>query len=160
MDRDIRALAFSPDGKTLAVGSNELLLWDVECRKVAAKLEGHTGGVSALAFAADGKTLVSGGRDGKVLVWDVAGRRVRTTIEVQQSGGKGVRCVAVTSDGKRVASGSGAPNVATLWDAGTGKARATLNHTSPVKSLSFSANGLLLATVDAKAHLWELKPGQ
>src|SRR5439155_14768687 len=66
-------LAFSPDGKLLAAGYDELvLLWDVATGKERATLSGHRGAVQAVSFSPDGKRLLSQSEDGTALVWDVA----------------------------------------------------------------------------------------
>ena len=55
-------LAFSPDGRTLALGGTEITLWDVRTGKKTGTLRGRiTGGFARLAFSADGKTLTSVG---------------------------------------------------------------------------------------------------
>ena len=56
---DIRAAAFSPDGKTLATARADIRLWNVATGQLMVVLEGHTGEVSSLAFANDGRTLLS-----------------------------------------------------------------------------------------------------
>ena len=69
----ISAIAFSPDGRTLATGSldHSIRLWDFEKRERVATLHGHLTEVWALAFSPDGQTLASGGKDGEVKLWPV-----------------------------------------------------------------------------------------
>jgi WD40 repeat protein len=62
-----KALAFTPDGKTLASGGDEIVLWNVAQGQELMALAGNTGSIFSLAFSPDGKTLAAGGlqRDGK-----------------------------------------------------------------------------------------------
>ena len=91
--RPIDALAFSPDGKTLAcgdlaavrndgagppVGASTIRLWDTATGRPLRKLKGHTGNVTALVFSPDGRTLVSTSHDATIRFWDPAtGKEMR-----------------------------------------------------------------------------------
>ena len=67
-------LAWSPDGRTLAVGDRNIQLWEVATLKVRREFTGHEGQIRALAFSPDGRLLGSGSADTTVLIWDVWGR--------------------------------------------------------------------------------------
>ena len=62
----VESVAFSPDGHTLAAGSEDhtVLLWDLhdpaQPRQIGNPLTGHTGAVNTLTFTPDGHTLASG----------------------------------------------------------------------------------------------------
>jgi len=74
---NLTAVAFSPDGKTLAAGtgSGSVQLWEVLTGAERRRFAGHDGWVGSVAFAPDGRVLASGGHDTTVLLWDVTGRR-------------------------------------------------------------------------------------
>jgi len=69
----VGSVAFSPDGRTLASGSedNTIKLWNVATGKNTATLKGHTDIVWSVSFSPDGKTLASGSSNNTVKLWDV-----------------------------------------------------------------------------------------
>lgn len=68
-----RCVAFSADGRRLAVGANDglITIWDLASKEEVATLAGHTRTVLALSFLPDGDTLVSVGVD-QIRVWRAA----------------------------------------------------------------------------------------
>lgn|GEM_PF-6632190 len=64
-------LAFSPDGKVLAAGSNYnyIVLFDTSTWKELKTLKGHNKEVNSISFSPDGKTLASGSSDGTIRFW-------------------------------------------------------------------------------------------
>ena len=71
---DLSVLAYSPDGKTLAMGGlNAVELWDIAQFGFRDDFAGRARGgeVDRLVFSPDGKTLVSAGTGATVMFWDV-----------------------------------------------------------------------------------------
>jgi RNA polymerase sigma factor (sigma-70 family) len=69
------SLAWSPDGRVLALGTSdgEIVLVELASGQVRRRLAGHHSYVRSLCFSPDGKTLASGSADTTALVWDVVG---------------------------------------------------------------------------------------
>jgi hypothetical protein len=74
LDEDCRntTLAFSPDGRFLALGTRwgTVVLWELASRRPLTVLEGQLGGIYALAFDAKSGLLASGASDGTIVLWD------------------------------------------------------------------------------------------
>lgn len=68
----VSAIAFSPDGKTIAGGSDEGTIWlrRLDTGRIRHFPPIHTQHVLSVAFSPDGKTLASWNANGTILLWD------------------------------------------------------------------------------------------
>jgi ATP-binding cassette, subfamily B, bacterial len=95
------ALAWSPDSRTLALGSNDktVRLLDTTTGRVT-DLSGHTGEVFQVAWSPDGSTIASGGNDETIHLWSAEGKPVASL-----TGTNGLLAtMAWSPDGKTLAS--------------------------------------------------------
>jgi hypothetical protein len=97
------ALAFSPDGKTIAFGDDDgfVRLWDASTREPVHQLRGGRVDVTAIAFSPDGKTIASGSDEGTVRLWDIS---TGTSVNVFPSLRGRVNTIAFSPDGKTLTS--------------------------------------------------------
>ena len=168
-------IAFSPDGKLLALGSfnDAIHLFNAQTFEPVQVSSGHTRNVSAVYFSNDGKTLRSLGMDNMVCSWDVASGEMKGRFSLP----KDTTCVSVRPPDGRYALCASAPDVETpFWDSkkkvppvkvvdlGTGKVISEVD--LPV-NWSFTATKVLwlrepeaLCLADGKARLFNYLTGE
>ena len=155
-----RALAWSPDGATLAVANGaSVRLWDWRADD-AQRLEEHMVDVRALAFDSSGRFLASaGGRrdsetlDLRILVWHVPSGMLEGVIEGH---GEVVHSLAFLSDSHELVAGTDSGQ---LWRAsaeGGAPQRIMRSHDGAVRDLAFASDGRLLsAGIDRRVIVWD-----
>jgi Tol biopolymer transport system component len=173
----VSSVAFSPDGKTLAVGDDDgdVYLWDVATARLTATLpDPASGGVNGVAFTPDGQTLAAADGNGSVYLWGVASARRTATVTLPAlpAGVSDVNSsalsVAFSRDGQTLAVGQNAHSTGSaggttyLWDVAarriTGALRDPIAISNGVVSVAFSPDGTTLAAGEGTGttYLWNL----
>lgn len=115
----IGSIAFSPDGKTAALGhdsSGKIVLWDMDTLSIRLVIESggqfsYAKGVLALAFSPDGKQVASlQAAEGRADIWDAASGELRLTIDGAQGVPQGL-AFDRSGSGNRLAVRSGSNQV-------------------------------------------------
>ncbi|MGH3772195.1 MAG: TIR domain-containing protein [Pseudonocardiaceae bacterium] len=165
----VRAVAFSPDGHTLATSSADqsVRLWNVadpaQPAPLGPPLTGHTNSVNAVAFSPDGHTLATGGTDKTVRLWNVTDATHPTQLSPPLTGHtNSVFAVAFSPDGHTLATG-GLDQAVRLWNVAdpahpTSLGPPLTGHTNAVNGVAFSPDGRTLATGsnDHTARMWNI----
>ena len=145
----VTSLAFSPDGKRLAVsGYHEILLFSADGTKLLNRFIGISERIQSIAFSPDGKRLAaaggSPGRFGEVQIWDVEKEDLIVSTPVTADTLYGV---SWSPDGSTVAFGC-SDNTVRAIDATTGKQTLQMGtHSDLILGTVFSRDGKHLASV-------------
>jgi WD40 repeat protein len=161
----IGAIAFAPDGKTLALGGERAhgapVLVDIASRAVTRPMAGgHDDGFGTLAFDREGKRILTAGNDRRAIVWDA--RTGAPLRELWHPEGNDT-VAAWSPDGAMVATAGGGGTVV-LWRVADGAlVRTVAADPEFVQAMAFSPDGTLLATAgsgDRFTTLWEVASGR
>jgi WD40 repeat protein len=183
----VSAVAFAPDGRTLATCTTEgdVKLWDVASGKEQHCLK-QSGFLLCLAFTPDGRTLATSwyemvgpdrraltppykpadvkGYRGGVKLWDVASGRERGVLKRKTP--RGVTHIALSPDGKTLAAvevwrgndGKQVKSGIVLWDVASGEVRGEIPDKNG--SLAFAPDGKTLAIAGQGVLLWDVGAGR
>lgn len=161
----VRALAMSPDKKTVAAAGEDRIiqLWDLDRAAPTTKLADHADWVIALAYSPDGKLLASGDYSGKVTLWEMPGGKKLTNVPAppmpppkEPPERIPATALAFSPDSKTLALGL-ASGVIHLINPADGKIlRSMTGHASAVTGLAFHPSGGVLASSskDRTVRLW------
>lgn len=160
----IIALAFSPNGRTLATGSwdGSVKLWEVQSGALlwhARRIKS----INCVAFAPDGSMLASGESDGTIQLWNTHNGAILQTLPHPHP----VYAVTWASDGHLLASGDFGGEIR-LWQMRPGEPEPAIcvqtipGHSNWVTGLAFAPDGSTLASAsfDRTVRLWNVQSGQ
>ncbi|GAW14635.1 hypothetical protein ANO14919_040380 [Xylariales sp. No.14919] len=163
----ILSMAFSPDGKVVALAPYEdgcVQLRSAETGALRQTLEGHGSSVVSVAFSSDGKTIAAGSwDDGAVqLLSTEAAISIQQPFEMRKDKSGMISSMALSPDGKVVATGSN-DHIVRIWSAETGSLQHTLKHDSggiERTEVLFSPNGKVVVSISRTARLWTVDTGE
>ncbi len=178
---DVRALAFTPAGKLVALGRfikkglvETIRLWDVASGEELRRLTGHQAGLGdyqaqqvhtvSLTVSPDRRWVAAGMSDHSIRLWDLTadtrGRPCRALVGHRSWPGP----LAFSPDGKRLASNSHDDRPIRVWDVATGAEQwRSARETTPPCDLAFSPDGRTLASGlldDHSVCLWDAATGE
>jgi WD40 repeat protein len=163
----IICVAMSPDGKTIASGSqdNTIKLWNAATGELLETLTGHHSAIIALAFSPDGKILASSSNhefnDGTIKLWDLNTRKLQKSLGASLVNLR-VGSLAFSRDQQYLASGhigfTAVDTAIRIWQIDRGKVAYTLKgHGWEVTAIAFSSDGRILVSggADSAIMIWD-----
>jgi PGF-CTERM protein len=149
----VQQIAWSPDGKLLAIATYHIYLYDAETFEQIYVFE-SVQWANSIAFSPDGQLLASATHE-SVKLWDVPGGGERLTL----AGSGDTKSVAFSPDDTVLATGTG--KTVKLWDVESGSELHTIPAGDPVNTVAFSPDGAVLASGGLRdVKLWNAATGE
>jgi RNA polymerase sigma factor (sigma-70 family) len=165
-DRELRGVAFTPNGKVLlSAGDRTLRWWNLDRRLQVrhAQVMPSLGEIVALALSPDGKTAATGTMAKAVHLWDASSGKMVRQLSGFRDPFTAWYNLAFSPDGKQLASG-GNGRAVHVWDVKTGDRlpRGLESQDGEIYSLALSRDGRTLASGsnDGTVWLWDLARGR
>ena len=171
---DIHALAWSPDGRKMAVAyeNNLVDIWDTVTENKLYQYQKHQGPVEGVSWSPDGKYLVSSSADGTAQIWSAAGTTKLTyqnhkEIDINSKHPR-LNRVQWSPDGNWIAScdQTGDPHATAtvqIWNPQTGNTFTTYReHKNGVHAAAWSPDSNYIASIgyDGTLRVWEALSGK
>jgi WD40 repeat protein len=156
----IMKLAFSPDNRQIVFAQYPSMLysWDILSGEVSS-MTGFSGGISDIAFLPDRHRVVTSGDDGAIRVWD--NQSNRQLAQPISKSGPGLK-LAVSPDGRRIATDGELSNGIRIWDLDSGQLIAhgeahPAQFRNYVFALSYSRDGrrVVSGSNDRTLQVWD-----
>lgn len=153
------ALAFAPDGKTLAAaGYHEITFWNPENGGLLSRLPTQSERIHEIQYSSDGKYLLHAGGTpgqlGEVIVWDLESHKpFRELLKSEDI----VYAASFSPDGKQVAAG-GTDRIFRIWNLDDGKLLHSVeNHADWILDIAFTPDGkrIVTASRDKSVKVWD-----
>ncbi|NEP40726.1 MAG: hypothetical protein F6K25_16350 [Okeania sp. SIO2G4] len=155
---NVRSVAISPDGRTLASGSGDgtVKLWDIPTGEMLVSFL-HSGVVTAVGFTADGRAVIGCSADRGMKSWDIYTGQLLHRMN-------GTQPIAFGAGGLRMAA-SGGPRFIRLWNAEQGQLLKNLsipntNNNRGIEAIAFSEDGQTIAHAmkgESKILVWDVE---
>ncbi len=160
-----------------SLGTQRITLWNLDKAEEVVNWRGHEMAIKHVRLLPNGKSAVTASGDGTAILWDLElGKPLHEFVAWRQGVGDnlppglprqaGNVAIAVSPDGKFLATGTARNNMIAVWDLGNGKEiRSWPSGHGEVSSIAYSPDGkyLLTATInglDTGAQLWETSSGK
>ncbi|HLG17186.1 MAG TPA: WD40 repeat domain-containing protein [Blastocatellia bacterium] len=157
LDNPGAGLAFSPDGRRLAVAMEYqpiVKVWDLASGKLLHTLSGHHARVLRVAFSPDGARLATGSYDNTAKVWDLASGRELWSVRPKAFAVFGV---AFSPDGSRLAT---VGNGGEVWDTSSQRSVLTFKTSGLGTNIAFSSDGKRLTIASNETEVVDAVSGK
>eukprot|EP00730_Choanoeca_flexa_P018333 TRINITY_DN8907_c0_g1_i2.p1 TRINITY_DN8907_c0_g1~~TRINITY_DN8907_c0_g1_i2.p1 ORF type:complete len:676 (+),score=143.77 TRINITY_DN8907_c0_g1_i2:223-2250(+) len=156
----INAVALCEDIGFLVTASSDstLKVWTLNKGLLAATLNKHEDYVKAVRYSPVTKRFVSGGLDGKVVIWDISSMTEVTNTAIDTKV-PSIYSIDINQEGTLIASGS-SDKIVRLWDPRSRTKAGTMKgHSDVVKCMQMSQDGtrVLTGSADCNLKLWDLR---
>ena len=161
----INSVSWSPDGRRIATGGDDLAVrvWEADTGELVTEILGHTGSVVNVDWAPDSHRLLSTATDGVAKIWAVEAAGGRELLSLAANETKSPTWGVFSPDGTQVLTGDIEITAAKIWDvSATGGAEvANFETVAELVDVAFLPDGSLVAPIErGPVAVWDVGTGR